>query len=70
MWVFFLCISVTVSRSVCLLLVIFSRQCGWGGLPVGKLLHLKGREPCFHWLQKVGQEVDGASHACKQEVTR
>lgn len=31
-----------------------------------KRLHLKGWEPCFHWLQKVSQEVDGARHAFKK----
>ncbi|TNN30882.1 hypothetical protein EYF80_058967 [Liparis tanakae] len=36
----------------------------------GKPLDLKGREPRFHWLQDVSQEVDGARHACRQEVTR
>jgi len=36
----------------------------------GKPLDLKGRELRFHWLQDVSQEVDGARHACRQEVTR
>ena len=44
-------------------------QCGWGGLPVEKRLHLKGWEPRFHWLQNVGQEVDGAGHACEHNAT-
>lgn len=31
-------------------------------------LQLKRWELGFHWLQQVGQEVDGAGHAWKQEV--
>lgn len=38
-----------------------------GPLPAENNSQLKGREPGLRWLQKVYQEVDGASHACKQE---
>lgn len=57
-------------------LVRFSRRVGgWvggggGRLPLETRLHLKGREPRLHRLQKVGQEVDGAGHACEEEVMR
>lgn len=39
-----------------------------GGVPEGGVSHLEGREFRFHWLQEVHQEVDGACHACRQEV--
>ena len=52
----FSCTSATDSRKTDLLL--------WGGLS-----HFEGWEPRLHGLQNVGQEVDGARHACRQEVT-
>lgn len=50
--------------------VLFS-WCGRGrrGYLGGEtFLHLKRGEPRSHWLQEVGQEVDGARHACRKQV--
>lgn len=35
---------------------------------VENILHLKSWKPGLRRLQNVDQEIDGASHACKQEV--
>lgn len=39
---------------------------GLGYVICGCASHLEGREPRLHRLQEVGQEVDGARHACKK----
>lgn len=57
----------SVRERASVLLVLFSPPVWVWKTTCGDLLHLKGWKPCFHWLQKVGQEIDGARHACKRE---